>query len=279
MADLNEQKHTLYAKYDAMSTKELETLLQDGTSQPSGEEMDIEEELYISKLIADRETAAPTGRYGDPARSWADFQRRYLSPEEKPAPSRKKRRKLLRTIPLAATLVVFLVISAYATGFWEWIAGWNDDDFYYTQSEEQAEAELVIAQPDEPFETLEEALAFYDAPENIVPAYIPEGYEYGGFEYSIMEPFADFCIYYVNDTSTIIFSYILYSSEPSGQYSKDAGDPEIYTVNGIDHYIMTNVGRYKAVWQNGCFECSISGFESINDLIRAIDSMYTEATD
>lgn len=198
---------------------------------------------------------------------------------EKQARPRAIRPKRFRWGLAAAVIAAIAVLTtvAYATGLLGWIGQWDEEHFYFTQDAEAEETELVITQPDEPFSLLKEALAYYDAPENIVPTYVPEGYTYEGFEYWVLESYAAFDLYYTNGTNTISFSYILYSSEPSEQYSKDTGDPEIYTVNGIDHYILTNAGKYYAVWQRDSFECSTHGYDSREELIKTIDSMYDTA--
>lgn len=180
---------------------------------------------------------------------------------------------------LAAAVVVViaaLTTAAYASGLLGWIDQWDEEHFYFTQEVEAEETELVISPPEEPFETLEDALAYYNAPNNIVPTYVPEEYEFEGFEYYVLESLVIFDSYYTNGTNTISFSYVLYSSEPNGLYSKDSGNPEIYTIYGTDYYTMSNTGKYKAIWQKGNFECSISGYDSYEELIKTIDSIYTE---
>ncbi|MCD8322300.1 MAG: DUF4367 domain-containing protein [Oscillospiraceae bacterium] len=200
---------------------------------------------------------------------------------EKQARSQVVRPKHFRWGLAAAVvaLLVALTTAAYASGLLGWIGQWNEDYFYFAQDAETDETETVIEQPEEPFETLEDALAFYDAPENIVPTYVPEGYEFEGFEYYVLESFASFDLHYTNGTNTILFSYTLYGTEPSRQYSKDEGAPEIYTINGIDHYILTNAGRYYAVWQRGRFECFAYGYDSHEELVKTITSIYEEETE
>ncbi|MCC8357234.1 MAG: DUF4367 domain-containing protein [Oscillospiraceae bacterium] len=189
------------------------------------------------------------------------------------------RPKHFRWGPAAAVVAVIaaLTTAAYASGLLGGIGQWNEDYFYFAQDTEARETEIIIAPPEEPFRLLKEALAYYDAPENMVPTYVPEGYQYEGFEYWVLESYAAFDLYYINGTNTISFSYILYSTEPSEQYSKDTGDPEIYSVNGIEHYILTNAGKYYAVWQRDNFECSTHGYDSREELIKTIDSIYAAA--
>lgn len=60
------------------------------------------------------------------------------------------------------------------------------------------------------------------------------------------------------------------------EYEKDFDDPEIYKANGIDHYIMTNMGEFLTVWQVGSLEVSISGVPTREELVKMIDSIYED---
>ena len=50
---------------------------------------------------------------------------------------------------------------------------------------------------------------------------------------------------------------------------------EIYIKNGIEHYITTNVGEYRAVWSNSGLICEIHCVPTREELIRMIDSIYS----
>ena len=48
----------------------------------------------------------------------------------------------------------------------------------------------------------------------------------------------------------------------------------LYQHNCLEHYIMTNLERTKAVWMADNYECSITGKFSIEEAEKMIDSIY-----
>lgn len=267
------------SRYDTMSTETLEEILRHVPISPKDGEFtedDADEIHYISQIVAERDKE--TGRSGNAEASWADFKRKYLSAEEgakpvTPVVAGHRLHRAVKTALIAAVVCVLLVGTAYAAGALGWIPHWDEERFSFERETPAAESTV----PDAEYATLEEALAAYGAPENIVPSYIPEGYELDGFEYDL-DDVGNFSAgnWYKKDGNTIAFDYYLITySGTVTCYTKDEGDPEVYTVHDTEHYIMTNVGKYEAVWQQGSWECSISGYESYDELIKTIDSMYT----
>ena len=50
---------------------------------------------------------------------------------------------------------------------------------------------------------------------------------------------------------------------------------EPYYVNHVPHYIMENMGRRTAAWQNGNTENAIQGDLTVEELKQMIDSIYS----
>lgn len=296
--------HKDFSRFDGMSTAELERLLC-RDFMASGEESDMDMVLYILEVMEKREGEEPTGRYTGVEDAWASFQEHYMpcvgdglslyggeeepdargaAAEASPAPGAKRPKRFARAACIAAAAAVLLMGTAYAAGALPWLPGWDSEMFWFAGPEETAAAAPAPAPSPRTFAALEEALVYYGAPDNMVPAYIPEGYELGEF-YCYNTGGGDVfmgTLWSDSEGSAIIFDYVLYAA--NGQvysengrthYYKDEGDPEIYTAGGVEHYIMTNAGKYLAVWQREDFECSMSGFASREELIKTIDSMYT----
>jgi hypothetical protein len=277
MSVLNGPERPEYEKFNAMSTEALEDILRQDFALPDDAESDMDAILYITQLIADREKEHPTGRVGDVQASWADFQKKYLSsPGETATPSATNkpwhRKKVVRLALIAAAVIVLLMGTAYSAEALGWLPAWDKDYFWYMKDEESVSPDLSTVLV---YGSLEETLALYDAPENMVPSYIPDGYVARDFEYDVVPDYvATFIQKYRSTRGTILLSYSLRSSDSTAQYSKDEGDPEVYTTHGTDFYIMTNAGKFEAIWNCGDFECSISGVPSKDDLIKMIDSIY-----
>lgn len=252
----------------------LEELLRRDFQRSGGDELDTNTILYITQLLADREEAAPTGRLRDAETSWRNFLLSNAAGDSAPSARARKPRPLrvLRPAIIAAVVAVFLLGSAYAAGVLDWFPHWTDEFFSFTG---KTTAEIAN-NPATDITTMEEALAFHNAPSHVLPSYIPEGYEPDEFYYSSSpDAYTVFGCTYSNGETLIRLDYLItYVSTGSTIYTKDEGDPEVYTFGGIDHYIVTNTGKYKAIWQNEDFECSLSGFESREELIKAIHSMY-----
>ena len=274
MSVLNE-----FAKYDTMSTEELNKILRQDFLNPGDELLDADAILYISGILADREEDSLDY---DTEASWQNFRQQFIvsdavrsdvddmSSHAKIPNTRAKSKSPIRTLRIlliAAVITAVLVGATYAAGIFGWLPKWNSDHFSFVPVEESSSTDDCT--------TLEEALARHNAPPNIVPRYLPEGYEQVEFKYtSYPGMYTTFDCGYSNGTQFIRLSYLAFYTDDHSLFTKDKGIPEIYTIGGIDHYIMTNVGQHSAVWQNGNFECNLYGFEHRDELIKAIDSMY-----
>jgi hypothetical protein len=54
-------------------------------------------------------------------------------------------------------------------------------------------------------------------------------------------------------------------------YEKDENPVTEYVIDGVTYYLMTNLSRQVAVWQNGVYDCSITGDISREELIKIVD--------
>lgn len=274
MSVLNE-----FAKYDAMSTEELNEILRKDFLNPGDELLDADAILYISGILAEREE---DDLEYDTEAAWQSFRQQFIvsdtprpdvdnmSSYAKSTNTRTKSRspiRALRILLIAAVITAVLVGATYAAGILGWLPKWNSDHFSFAPVEETSNTGDCT--------TLEEALARHNAPPNIVPRYLPDGYEQVEFYYvSMPGAYSTFDCAYSDGESFIYHIYTVFYTDDHSIFTKDEDHPEIYTVGGIDHYIMTNVGQYSSIWQNGNFECTLYGFESREELIKTIDSMY-----
>lgn len=284
-----------YSKYDDMSTEALDELLRQALLRSDDDDRDMDEILYISQILVEREKEEPAGRLGDVDAAWAAFQEKYLpsagdEPDENTetnsdapvsAPRKTKHIRPLRIAFIAAVLTILFVTAAYAVTVLGWLPLWSDEHFTFAQTEETENTVTSLAHTDaeQSYDSMAEALAAHHAPADIVPTRIPAGYEEIEFTYvAVPDAYSTFYSAYSNGKNHIRLQYTLYYSTISavnnGLLPKDKGEPEIYTVDGVTHYIMENIDSYTAVWQNGDFECVFSGFATRAELIDTINSMY-----
>lgn len=92
-------------------------------------------------------------------------------------------------------------------------------------------------------------------------------------------PNADRMLYYQSTDLDKGFSIQinLYNQLPENEaswYQKDSTQVEIFTIDGVSHYIMSNLGDYTAVWTIENYECSISGDISVETLKKMIEKCW-----
>lgn len=282
MSKPDKQMHRDFSKFDAMRTEELEEILFQDSKLPE-EASDVSAILYIADVLAKRKENHP-----DVDAAWASFREHYLpdadgvslyEDEEDAAKSRtkKKRGRFFHTAAAAAAVVLVLFVgslTARADGydFWSSAASWSKNTFSFgpagtASTEEQADKE--------PKNELQLALDQDGVTEVKAPTYIPEGYEFYTLTKTGTSGDRSYSVSYMRmmGADPPVLLSIDFSGQVGGQYSKGAGDPEIYKRNGTEYYIMTCYGGYMAVWRAEPYECSISVVPTREDLIRMIDSM------
>lgn len=274
-----------YSKFDAMSTETLTELLRQDSLLPD-EGSDPEAILYITKVIAERENREPTLSIPDAEAAWDSFNKNYrptraddtpiyeddeapsgaATPLSAASPARRKPRRLLRAVCVAAILAA-VSVSAYALNFniWGTVATWSKDIFGFEQAKQV---------PDE-LKELETYMVEDGLPSSMLPSYIPEGYvKTDCLADRDSDTFSDYYCDLEKEEIIISITYRVWHKQYSPTlYQKNEGPPEEYKRNGVTYYIMANYERYLAVWFHDDIECSITGVPSREELIKMIDSI------
>lgn len=204
-----------------------------------------------------------------------------FEPSEKARPI-KKGLPFLRTAIVAAVLISLLIGSSYAAGYniIKIVAEWTSEVFSFVHSGPQEEDIGLASSEDEVHSKtadLKTALTEYGIKEQLAPNYLPEGFEQTEFYVDEMGGGKIFTAIFLKGDESICIQIQKHELNGLGtDYQKDDVTPKIYEEGGISHYIMTNMGNYKAVWVNGHFECSISGLKDESELIKIINSIYKE---
>lgn len=268
--------------FDAMSTGELEALIrQDALLTEEGLDFDAIE--YITSLLARREGTPPCGETDSQA-ALDRFHTHYLpaagggrslyEEENTPAPVSRPHKRLSRVLLAAAVVAALLIGSAFAASSLGWLPRWDSETMRFSPARENQ-----TEQP-ESFEGRNEltaALADCGAPEDLVPTYLPGGYEFLNFT---SEVGSDGSIVFTSEYHSlfeyITLQYTVCSHPLSHTHAKDAGDPDIYTIGEVDHYITSNDNKYMAIWYQGNYEVFFFGFPSQLELIKTINSIYEQ---
>ncbi len=284
-----------YSKFDNIDSDILEAYLRADLNAPEGERMEPEAISYIIDLLSERQkddqidweqkTAEALDEfledyypYLEEAQDVYDFYNDFGA-DVKPADVKNGKIKILsrlRKIKVGlasvAVIVVLLLCGGTLTasaGNLKLVGKWNDDDFWYEPAAVTAELADVVAE--------------YAGDTDLVPKSLPAGYLFGDVEVS--EPdnssFCSICaIFYketTNGTDRIYIDYRFpFSVANTPFYEKDFADVEKYEINGIQYYIMEDLGVRMIIWRNGIFEGSIKGIFSSAEAKEIINSIYGE---
>ena len=291
MSESNENNHQKYLIYDNLSTEILEEILRADSQLQNDEDSDMDAILYIMEVIAKREKEQPTGKFTDVHTAWTSFSENYLpyleddkslyddesirdktdikqTPLYNSSPSRNRRLQL-RAACIAAIITVMLfvgTVTASALGFdlWGSVAKWTKDTFSFSN---------VIITKQEP-EDLHETLDKYGLTKEVAPTWFPNGYSFESVDVTENPLRTTIRSIYSNKNGEISVTIVLLANPLTSIYEKDSNDVIIYSVDNIEHYIMTNLERTKVVWMTDDYECSITGKFSIEEAEKMIDSIY-----
>ena len=177
-------------------------------------------------------------------------------------PKSRRRRGVLRSVLIAAVLVVLLAGAALAAGprLWVWVRGLSAAPVYNTPVGAEMSKQIAAA--------LEELRIT----EPVYPSYLPDGFTLAE-AYVSHDPLLLYELYTRGDrflsitvTSVSASVMALYPSEELSSQKYEAGETA--------HYLFSNDGSITAVWYTeNCF-VSISGNIAIRLMKRIIDSVY-----
>lgn len=284
-----------YSRFDTLSTEALMEILHQDSLLPEGEESDLDAILYITEVIAKREQLNPTMDIPPVDEAWKSFNEHYCydscddtslcedSEESEfgsnviPYPAvehtrpKRRLRGVLRAFLIAAALLVILLVgslTAYAMGYnvWDAMAQWTEDTFSFMAPQKDM-THLDKADP-------KKVLQDYGVTEDILPNWLPDGYQYTEIEVSETPTRKVFYISYVNGADKIKITISTLSNLSTYTFEKSKEDAVVYEANDIDHYIINNINNTSISWTVGNYECFIIGNISTEEAQKIIDSIY-----
>jgi len=273
-----------------MSVEELENIIVLYQNSPEDSGIDEAVILYVMEVLANKINIKEKAVDADAA--WESFKRDYLpyvdevpvrEKEEAPAAAAPKEKRFFRgfyrkAVAVVAVLAFMLIGSAvsYALGYdiFGAISTWTKETFNFYSHDQAQEVTVDMLSDVANILELKDLLEEHGINEKLIPTYIPEGYEHaevvtgelGGDNWSYMDTYER-----ENDINALCISVVTVFE---GGYEKDPDAPEIYVVNGIEHFIMTNWDNYCATWINGNFRVGITGLDSREELVKMINSVY-----
>ena len=276
-----------YSRFDKYDTAVLEAILQADFDAPEAEQMEMEQALYISNLIAERKGTKPK----DVATAKAEFFEHYYplvgeedtlyefdddvlrnnavkDSEANVSVWLKNWRRFASAAAVFVLLMFSGTLTAYALGFdpIAAIGRWNEEHFWFDDTSVTSE--------------LSDKLAEYGYPENTVPQWLPDGYTLESinvdkYEDSFKYIGAEFVKQTDDEIDTLLISYTIYLGDnKKALYEKDDNNVITYAIKDRVYYVMTNLDDRVIAWQNGNFEGAIMGnftIEEAEKIIKSID--------
>lgn len=204
----------------------------------------------------------------------------------------RKRPVPFRAALIAAVIVVFIIgtlVVAQAAGIdvFGAIARWTDEVFTFSSHDNIALSPNDDAAKDSPIEssvvseytvdsgyqTLGGVLKTYGINRQIIPTWIPDGFEQTELMISEFAGVVGISVDYF--FGELYFSMQVNITEnPHTAFEKTDADPEVLRINNTDYFLIENTVTNMVTWYiDGC-ECYIVGSLSKEDIKKMIDSIY-----
>lgn len=257
-----------------------------------GGEIDVE---ALDSLLEQMEAVSPlpASLSTDPEESLKQFRRRYASVIEtanagtaediSAVPEKRHSNKLfVRALSFAAALMLLLssiTAQAFGMNVFSVIARWTAEIFRLDGgSTPYATVSIRPLEEDEEstYQSLEEAMEAFGIRAPLAPKEIPERFELVKVTATCRK--AGILIYadYQSEDGEFQIRYNEAEAQEFNTLEREISVITSYFAGGIDHKLVSDLGRHKAIWRNGDFECKITGDLSEQEIINIIDSIYRE---
>ena len=284
MPDTRNRRDDEFAKYDAMSTEELQQLLREDASKPVGEESDTDVLFYVMEVLAKRRKERNEGK--SPEEALESFKKHYnteneISSDSERVPAAPKRSSIgrwMKGLIAAAAVFAFVIggsLTANAMGFdlWEVIAKWTQETFHFGYASESSETNAPQKDGDDAYTALQEALIESGISVPLAPTHFPDGYVEADVRIEDTPKQRRFTAIYQGDHGTIRIRIVDYLDSAPTQIEQSDVLIEIYTWEGMDYYLFDNGVQLQAVWVKDSYECYISGPLNLLEMKEMINSI------
>jgi hypothetical protein len=194
--------------------------------------------------------------------------------------------KAARILAAAVLFVIVLLagntiaVNALNVNILQAIVGFSDEWFNKTILSPESPGSVVAGDMDpSKYASYQEALNDLGIVRPKAPGWLPDGFHFVSVEIGKLPDRTMILAIYENSERVIIVKVISYSQplqEFQRSFAKDAGPPESYWHNGIEHYIFFNQEKTVATWLDGMSDCDIQGDISVAEIKAIINSMATE---
>lgn len=292
---MRNMKNTQHLDYlDALSTQELEALIQDDWEQES---TDNSETISRALAILEERGALPCDCV-DVDAAWQEFQTHYNIPEgenaslypgrlpaDRVAAAKKKSRSIWKALSAAAAvfaLVLFMAMPVFGSeSLFQLLGQWTESIFTFSDGRGNAKdpPKMNEYRTDNPeLMTVYKELVAWGNYEPIVPTWLPEGFSLSELSTVPTPRYTKVVAAFSNGEKELTMVYLIHDGDASADffYEKENGEVKTVEIAGVAHYFFQNFDRWMCCWIRNNVECSIGGDISENDLQKAIQSIYAE---
>ena len=212
-------------------------------------------------------------------------------PPKSPSGRRRSAFRMGLAAAAAAVCLLGLMVIAQAAGadVFGRLARWTEETFSFgsvrsrdpqepadSNPQRENSAEFAAALPPE-YQELGAELEARGIDRFLFPTYLPDGFMLEDSRLNVLPESntINFSAWYVNGSDEIAFGVLL-SDTVHSTFEKDSGDVEIFTIDGFDHYIFSNMGENVAVWCIDNLEYSLAAPLPVSELKAILNSMYQE---
>lgn len=197
------------------------------------------------------------------------------------SPAKKHpRRALIKIFPIAAVLILLfgsVTAQAFGLDIFGAIARWSSEIFHLSSSSTPY-ATIRTNPLDEGeeayYDTLEEAVEAFGITDPIAPKWIPERFELAEASATYQSSGIFICADYVSNDGFLQIRYREKSELNFSTLEQESSNVEAYSGGGLKHYLLSDLNRQKAFWQNGEFECQVFGTVTRQEMKDIVDSIY-----
>ena len=276
MSELN--KSAEFARYDSMTTEELQEILRKHAHDELETEPDTDELYYIMEVLARRREEEDPQAFRSDEEALADFRKNYL-PKETQAKVVRFPNRALRVAAAVLTIVVILVVGTSVTAeafhidIWGKFATWTMEIFQFTDNPQGT----PVINPEEDYnselKSLQDALNEYEITEQLAPTWMPKGYISKNLQVIDSPRVLNISATYEKNGERLIIKIRQTIGVQAPQVEKNDDLLEVYVVDGVKYYIFSNTETLNAAWSTGEFECIITGKITLEEMKKMIDSI------
>ena len=268
------------SKYDAMTTEELEDILRLDAEAPEEQESDTEMILYIMEVLTERKRN--NGHTGKTAlEAYESFVENYMpdmsdtdseDPARRRTPAKRSRcSRWLRSLIAAAAVVAILLCGtvtakAFGINIWEAVVQWTRETLQWGAWEKSNEDNDLL------YASFQAALEKGNVPVNLVPTWIPDGFELSTIKVENNPLQKVYKAKYTKQEHNLVITVQDHLDNKPFYIEQSEGLVEEYEAWGITYYLSSNYGYSRAAWIYESYECDISGNVTIDELKKMIDS-------